>query len=175
MKKNDKIYLSKEGYNELLNKIDNLAQQIKKVNSGRNEAYAAGGEDGWDSPEFETIEMIDRALAGQLTMLKNELMKVEIIDKHNNNDVIDIDDIIVADISYSENSFEELTFKLVGGSVNRESDLDEVSLNSPMGKAIYKKKIGDTVSYIVEDTKMTIKIKEKIDLEKDHQNPVKSL
>ena len=46
--------------------------------------------------------------------------------------------------------------------LNFDNDIEEVTVNSPLGKAIYLKKIGDTVTYKVKDNDYIVIIKEKI-------------
>jgi len=165
----DKIYLDQKGYDNLLKNIERLKEDLHKNNVGRKEAFDAGAGDGWDSPEFEEIERKERLILGELQRCYDELSRATIIERQNNSDIVDVGDIIKVDMYFSEDDFEEHIFKLVGGAptLDLTSNIQEVSINSPMGKAIYKKEIGANCSYTVNDEQITILIKEKIDLSKE--------
>lgn len=49
-----------------------------------------------------------------------------------------------------------------------EEDIEEVSINSPLGNALYHKKIGDIATYKVENRTITIELKEKIEVKLDN-------
>ena len=163
MEKN-KIYLSQEGYNKILKEIDELKEELKKNNSGRREAFDASAGDGWDSPEFEEIERNEIRIMGEIKRKYEQLEMVEIVEKDENSELIDIDDILKIDMIYSPDDIEELIVKLVGGSAELSMDYQEVSINSPLGKAIYKKKIGEKYSYMVNNNQFDVLVKEKINL-----------
>lgn len=167
MKKEEKIYLDQDGYNEMLNQIENIKEELRINDMGRKEAFDAGAGDGWDSPEFEEIERQTMRLSGELQRLYNELQKVVIIEKHNDENIIDIGDTIVADFIYSPDDIEEMIFKLVATSGNFNKEIQEVSINSPLGAATYKKQIGDTCTYSVEDKNFSVYLKQKLNLEKE--------
>lgn len=175
MKKMEPIYLDQNGYNELLKKIEELKEAIQANNMGRKDAFDASAGDGWDSPEFEEIERTNMRLNGELRNMYESLNRVVIIEKHNNQEIVDIGDIILADMIFSPDDMEEMTFKLVGASGNFDSEIQEISINSPLGSAVYKKKIGDTCSYSVNDRNFSILLKQKLNLTKENDAPVKKL
>ncbi len=158
------IYMDKDGYNEYLKKIEILKQEIKNNNMGRKAAFDAGAGDGWDSPEFEEIERTNTRLNGELRNMYELLQRIIIIQKHNNQDIIDIGDIILADMFFSEDDIEEIAFKLVGANGNFDDQIQEISINSPLGNAVYKKKIGDTCNYNVNNNTISILLKKKLNL-----------
>ena len=174
MKKMEPIYLDQNGYNELLKKIEKLKEAIQVNNMGRKNAFDASAGDGWDSPEFEEIERTNMRLNGELRNMYESLNMVVIIEKHNNQEIVDIGDIILADMIFSPDDMEEMTFKLVGASGNFDSEIQEISINSPLGSAVYKKKIGDTCSYSVNDRNFSILLKQKLNLTKENDAPVKN-
>ena len=79
---------------------------------GRKEAFDAGAGDGWDSPEFEEIERTNMRLNGELRNMYESLKRIVIIEKHNDQEIVDIGDVIVADMIFSPDDMEEMTFKL---------------------------------------------------------------
>lgn len=175
MKNMEPIYLDQDGYNEYLKKIEELKQAIQANNIGRKEAFDAGAGDGWDSPEFEEIERTNMRLNGELRNMYESLNRIVIIEKHNNQEIVDIGDVIVADMIFSPNDMEEMTFKLVGASGDFDAEIQEISINSPLGNAVYKKKIGDTCSYSVNNRNFSVLLKQKMDLTKENEAPVKKL
>ena len=82
---------------------------------------------------------------------------------------------IVADMIFSPDDMEEMTFKLVGASGDFNAEIQEISINSPLGSAVYKKKIGDTCSYSVNNRNFSVLLKHKMNLTKENGAPVKKL
>ncbi len=85
--------------------------------------------------ENEAIEEINRLIDIKMT--------VEVISKHNIPEQIDIGDIVTVEMNNDEIFDVVLTGKFQANSKD-----SEVTLNSPIGEAIYKKQIGDTISYL---------------------------
>jgi len=175
MKNMEPIYLDQNGYNEHLIKIEQIKTAIQENNMGRKEAFEAGAGDGWDSPEFEEIERINMMLVGELRRMYEILNRIVIIEKHNDQEIVDIGDVIVADMILSPDDMEEMTFKLVGASGDFNAEIQEISINSPLGNAVYKKKIGDTCSYSVNNRNFLVLLKQKKDLLKENDIPIKKL
>ena len=175
MENMEPIYLDQDGYNEYLKKIEELKKAIQANNMERKEAFDAGAGDGWDSPEFEEIERTNMRLSGELRNMYESLNRIVIIEKHNDQEIVDIGDVIVADMIFSPDDMEEMTFKLVGASGDFNAEIQEISINSPLGNAVYKKKIGDTCSYSVNNRNFSVLLKQKMDLTKENGAPVKKL
>lgn len=162
IEKNENVlYMSEQGYQELLSEIEDIKKRIVENNKGRKAAFDAGAGDGWDSPEFEEIERVDNLLAGELRLKQEQLQRVVIVEKHNDMDSIDIGDIVNSNLMYAPDDIEEFDFKLVAHKGNTRSDIPEVSINSPLGKAVYQKKVGETVSYSVNGNDIFVEIKSK--------------
>lgn len=166
MKELKPLYLDRDGYDKLLQQIDDTKEAIRKNNSERKSAFDAGAGDGWDSPEFEEIERVHMRLTGELNSLYADMQRTIIIEKHNDDDIIDIGDVIVSDMIFSEDDKEELTFKLVGANGNLKAEIQEISINSPLGSSVYKKRVGDTCSYSVNGRSFSVYLKQKLDLTK---------
>lgn len=137
MENMEPIYLDQDGYNEYLKNIEKLKKAIQENNMGRKEAFDAGAGDGWDSPEFEEIERINMRLSGELRNMYESLNRIVIIEKHNDQEIVDIGDVIVADMIFSPDDMEEMTFKLVGASGDFNAEIQEISINSPLGNISY--------------------------------------
>lgn len=175
MENQEKLYLDKEGYEQYLGEIDKLKQRLNEINSGRKDAFDASAGDGWDSPEFEEIERQERIVMGSLQRMYEGLSNIVIVEKHNDGEIIDIGDTLLVDLAFSPDDTEELNFKLVGTGGNFDADVQEISINSPLGNAVYKKKVGEQSSYSVNGRTISVLIKEKIDLQKTQDEPIKKL
>ena len=96
--------------------------------------------------ENESIEEINRLIDIKMT--------VEVISKHNLPNQIDIGDTVTVGMDDDDIFDVKLTGKFLANSKD-----GEVTLNSPIGAAIFKKQINDTVSYNAHgQNKCTIKI-----------------
>lgn len=177
--KREPIYLDQQGYDKLLMSIKEIKEKININNRGRKAAFEAGSGDGWDTPEFEEIERQERVLLGELQRRYEELSNVIILENQNDNELIGIGDVINICIIFdeNENDIEKETVKLVGGMPNfdMKAEIKEISINSPIGKAIYKKKVGEQCSYIVNNKEVIVLINEKINLEKQQSGYAKKL
>ena len=160
--------------NEFLKEIEKIKEDLRKNDMGRKEAFDAGAGDGWDSPEFEEIERNNTRLVGELQRRYSELQRIVIMEKHKDSDTIDIGDIILANMIFSPDDTEEITFKLVATSGSFGGKMQEVSINSPLGAAVYKKQIGDTCSYSVNNRNFSVYLKQKLDFTKE-DTPIKKI
>jgi len=155
------VYLDQDGYNELLAEIERLRGELNKNGQRRREALENGARNGDDSPEFEIIGLQERLILGNLKDLYAKLNRVVIIEKHNEEDVIDIGDIVTIDMMFTEEDSEELMVKIVVGKPNLEKEIKEITINSPLGKALYQKQVGEQTSYLVNNTEFKVVIKSK--------------
>ena len=158
MKKEEKILLDRKGYERHLQEIENLKAELREVNRGRKDAFDAGAGDGWDTPEFEEIERQEARIIADINRRVAELARIEIVEKEEVAGVVDIDDIVRLQINGRDDDRE--LFKLVASSPNFMAPIHEVSVNSPIGAAIYKQNIGATVQYAVRDRKFSATILE---------------
>lgn len=76
-------------------------------------------------------------------------------------DYVCLDDKIEVSIKYSDEDSDIEIIKLTG-KFRPDDNLGEVSLNSPIGNAIYNQTIGDTVIYEVNNKKIEVKILRKV-------------
>ena len=90
------------------------------------------------------------------------MQNIEIVESLGDEELIDIGDIVKVDIIFSEDDREEEMFKLVATTPSFSAEIQEVSINSPIGDAIYHKKVGEMATYKVQDRTFTLQIKEKV-------------
>ena len=148
-----KIYLDEKGYQEYLQEIDNIKEKIRKNSCDISEYQSddAYG-DGWhDNFAYEQAIIKERSLMYELDDKVKNLDKIEIIKRNKSNDIADINTIV--EIRFNE---EDETEKfLISGSSSSDinKEIPVITLNSPLGKAIYKKKKDDTFTYEVDNIK----------------------
>jgi transcription elongation GreA/GreB family factor len=151
----EKIYLDEEGYKEYLDSIEKLKEKLTNNSKGKTESYYAAVGDGWhDNFAYEDANRQETMIVSEINKLKDNLPKIEIIKRGNNRNIIDIDDEVTLEIDYGTGK-ETNTYKLIAHNPTRDTD---ISINSPLGKAIYKRKVNDTVSYNVGNNAFMVKI-----------------
>ncbi len=172
---NEKIYIDSEGYKSLLAEIEELNRKLALNGVEKGEAYSGSAGDGWhDNFAFDEANMQERIILGQLRDLYDKKNRVVIIDKQEEEDIIDFNDIVTVNMIFGPDDSEEVQFKLVGylGSNGDNLDIDKVSINSPLGKAVYHKRVGDRTNYKVGNNNFTVDILSRV-LEEDYVNTMK--
>ena len=97
----------------------------------------------------------------------DELIKnAEIVEKHNDSNLLDIGDVVRIKTIFSEDEIEEDTYELVAANSDFNSEIIKLSINTPLGKALYKAKVGDTVTYKYNDITVKVNIMEKVNVKK---------
>lgn len=160
----DRIRLSESGYDNYLKQIKEKEKELidLRIYKGTDAIYQG---DNWhDNPTLYETERQERALMQEIAEMKEKLNKIEIVENIGDETLVDIDDIVKVEIIFSEEDKEEVVYKLIGSTPDFQTNnqFQEISINSPIGNAIYHKKIGDIANYNVNDRIFTIKIKEKI-------------
>ena len=162
MKNNKNIVLTADGYKELENEINLLIEEFNKNEIDMsNSFHNSAGDGAHDNGEFEALLQKEKLLAGRINEMKKRLASAEIIDVPElSDDQININDTVILRMVYDVDDFEEDTYKLVGGDGN--IMLNEISINSPIGKAIFMKNVGDNVEYTVNGNTFTAMIVDKV-------------
>jgi transcription elongation GreA/GreB family factor len=154
-----KLFVSQEGYEEYCRELRRLKDNLTKNAREGSEAYTDAVGDGWhDNFAFEQTMRKEKQITNSIEKMIQEGKKLTIINRHNKKDYIDIGDSIKIKFIYSDNDTEIETYKLTG---NYFSNDQEITLNSPLGEAIYNKKIGSFITYKVNNTEIKIQIMEK--------------
>lgn len=162
--KNNKIYLDEDGYTEYLESIEDKNKQLKDNSKSKTGSYDSAVGDGWhDNFDFEEAKRIEVSLVMQINNKNAELKNIVIVEKDNSDySIVNIDDIVELKFIFSDE--EELEkFKLIGGYNPQEYEkYRDITLNSPIGKAIYKQKVGKVIEYKVELRTFKIQIMRKV-------------
>ncbi|MBQ7104881.1 MAG: transcription elongation factor GreA [Bacilli bacterium] len=134
-----KIYLTREGLEELKNELDYLINVRRPENiTAIKEARALG--DLSENADYDAARNEQAELEGRIKKLEKMLENVEIIEK------IDTDKVSIGStvsIKYVDDDDED-EYKIVG---SQEADpfMSKISNESPIAKAILNKKVGDIV------------------------------
>lgn len=161
----DKIYLDQSGYQDYLEEIERLKDLLNQNNQAKSSAYNSAVGDGWhDNFDFEVALREEFKIMGLLKKKREDLERIVIINEEKNDfDGVTINDWVKVSL-FMDGEVDEFSFKLVA-SLNPTED--EISINSPMGAAIYKKRVGEIASYQVGDRKFKVKVldirKERLD------------
>lgn len=153
MENKDKIYLDQAGYQQYLKEIEEIKDKIKKSGKQKSSAFESAVGDGWhDNFDFEEAKREELKLSGMLQSKLDGLSRIIIVEHAMESDLVDINDYVTVESSSKGENLGEMIFKLVASSIpNLDGDVFEISINSPLGKAVYQKKIGESASYIVND------------------------
>ena len=158
-----KIYLDETGYKELLEKIENLEINKKRI---ENEIYKVTESTSFDVDKYNELKSLKSDIESRISLYDSKLKGAELITISNDDyDVVNIGDNITLKL-HLDGVIEEYDYTICAGD-NFRNSLDEVSINSPLGRSIYGKKIGSTVYYLCG--------KEKIKVEIVRKNKVKAL
>ncbi len=147
----------KEQFYSILEKLKNDNLENANVLSKSYTDYVG---DGWhDNPIYEEAMRKNRMIDESINkMLQQEKLLKIVSDKYNDK-CVNINDIVEVEFIYSDDDKEIEKLKLTGKFIpDTDLEIKEVTLNSPVGKAIYKKKIGECSSYTVLDREVKIRI-----------------
>lgn len=154
------IYVTQEGYNQYIAALkdyqDAYAALLKtRVEYGKNsvENYQTG-----------VYDMEAEALLSNIRNMNKTISQLEIIsDENAEENTVNLGDIVNVQVVGDD---ELRKVKLIGGVpiIALNDELVTITINSPMGAAIYKKKVGDVVTYKVRNNEFTAMIisKEKV-------------
>lgn len=150
-----KIYLDKVGYLNYLKSLEDIKKEIDanaKLMSlyVNDDAYG----DGWhDNFAYEETMRKEAELFQRYNKKKSMLKDIVIIDKESRGTVslnMKVELLFIEDDIVEE--------YILTGDINSNIDDNIITLNSPLGSAIYGKKVGDKVSYKVRDNTYNVEI-----------------
>ena len=159
MNNNDnKELVTKMEYKKKLAKFERMRKELLNVSKAKIKAAENDPGNTWhDKFAYEQLDLQEQALFSQLENLQKSINNCKIIEKRNNNDnKVDIYDNLKLLFIYSDDEEEQLTLTLGG-------DKEEcISLNSPLGRAIYNKEYQTKVDYWVNKQKISVYILGKV-------------
>ena len=143
----EKIYVDKKGYQQMQDEIKKLNEELHEVRMAKSLAVSQTSGGTVDNFDYEEAKRMEELILGRIRNCYDRLNKVEIIARTEDEEIIDIDDIF--SLEFEGEDTPEI-FKLVGVTDNMMQDgYMEITMNSPLGKAVYKKRVCDDISYEV--------------------------
>jgi len=146
-----KVYLDQKGFENYQKEIEKIRAQIQKNAQDMSEFASddAYGDTWHDNFAYEEAMKKENALFYELQQKLEGLSNIEIIETNTNENQVDIGDVIEIIFDGEEESEK---YQLTGDSTSSlHEELPMITLNSPLGKALYQKQIGDTFSYEVDE------------------------
>ena len=150
-----KIYLDKLGYENYLKSLEDIKKEIDE-NAKLMSLYVSDDAygDGWhDNFAYEETMRKEAELFQKYNKKKSMLKDIVIVDKESNGTVslnMKVELLFIDDETVEE--------YILTGDINSNIDDKSITINSPLGSAIYGKKVGDKVSYKVGDNTYNIEI-----------------
>ncbi len=161
-KPNQVYYMDEEGFQQFLSEIAELKVKLQELCATQFDESSYGDQLDTVIGESYLIKEQDvRNLHFEIEERMAKLPKIKIISKHNQEDRVDINDIVLINYGCVGDN-EEAIVRLIGGSVEIGTEIKQVSLNSPMGKAIFGLPIGGSNTYKVGDRLFNITVIEKL-------------
>lgn len=171
----EKIKMDQKGYQDYLEEISKVEAELNNVRMYKGTDAIYQGDNWHDNPTLYQTESQERSIMYRLKEMREKLVNIEIVEKTNNDELVDIGDTVVIDMIFALDDQEEQTFTLIGGNPDFSLEIPQISINSPLGGAIYHKKIGDQASYMVEKRTINVLIKQKLNLELSNEDKTKKL
>lgn len=157
------ILVDKEGYKQFFCELERLKELSLTSASVGSEAYKDAIGDGWhDNFAFEDSMRESRAIASKIDTMLNEQPYLQIVDSDDlGEQYINIGDTIKVLVKYDIDDVEEYILKLTGKYLpDYDATIQEISLNSPLGKTLYLKKVDDELYYEINGKKVEIEVLE---------------
>ncbi len=152
----EKMYLTKEGYEKLKVELENLLDNERKAVAARIKAAKEHG-DLSENSEYSDAKEQQSFVEGRIIELEHIIKNAEIIDDNH----VDCKSVNLGCTVHLETSAKDLKYKIVG-SVEADPEKGLISNESPIGKALLGRTKGDTIEVSVPAGVTKYKIK-KID------------
>lgn len=143
----NKIYVTEEGYAQYIAAREELKLQLTELLKTRG-AYGINTSENYKTGNFDEERY---RLLGAIAEAEETIKRLEIVKKeHSTDGRIGLGDIVTVHFVGTDKM---MRVQLSGEmpSVLAQDDLVKITRQSPMGSAIFGKKVGDTVSYVVGD------------------------
>lgn len=141
------LVLDANGYEEYLRDILKLEEKLAELRKFKGEVAVHEGNVWHDNFTFEQAENEERMLMKEISNRYQLLAEAEIVEMGDSLGV-ELNDIVSMEI-FMGNGIREMVVKLVSILSGDDSEIKEITLNSPMGQAIYQKLPDDEFSYSV--------------------------
>ena len=169
----EEILVDANGYKQFFEELKRLEDLSRSNSALGSEVYKDAVGDGWhDNFAFEESMRESRTIAKRIDDLLSKKKYLKIVDdKYKKENLVNIGDKVSINIKYSDDDIETEVcddietevITLTGNYIpNTTNEKKEISLNSPLGKALFKAEIGTTKSYFVGNSEIIVSILEKL-------------
>lgn len=154
--------MTKQEIENQYNKLEELKQEAIELDRAMTRACKNSGVDGiYDNVEFLELLIEGRMKAKEIQDLRETIENTQLIEvAEMDESCINIDDILDVNFIFAPDDEEKMTIQLVGGT--GKSSQNQFSINSPVGQAIYGRKIGETVFYEVNNNRVEANLLRKV-------------
>ncbi len=153
------MLLTKKALEEKQSELLGLQQRLAEVRKEKKAILEQADGDGWhDNFAYELACRDEKVCYEQIAQLKDMINNATIIEvDENSKDKVLVGSIVELEIDYGAGDVERLTGELVSLS-NNLFDGSEITLNSPIGKAILERSKGDIIKCKLHDSQIQITI-----------------
>lgn len=155
----DSIYLDDEGLKLYKESINNLIKNVDRVNDEISKLRNDLKHDNIDKIN-ELYDLRDQMIR-KIEDKRNTLTLVKLIDKENNENILNLGDYATIELDFGDNDKETCLIKLVSVESYTENGMECVSVNSPLGRALYRKNVGEKTYYMVNNNKVNVTLLKK--------------
>ena len=137
--------ITREGYNKLKGELDNLINvERPKISKAIGEAIELG--DLSENAEYHYSKDKQRVIEGMITNLTEKISNADVVDiSRLSGNVIDFGATVLL---VDEDTEKEVKYKILS-EVEADSTRNIISINSPIGKALIGKSVGDSIEIVV--------------------------
>lgn len=150
--------LDKNGLNQLKKEIMLVSEQLDDAKLKKGQTFSDDTNSWHDNAAYDQAKLEVDGLEYQLGSLRRELQEVELVKPHGDITRIDIGDIVELYNKDFDDRFKVLLTANYKIDIGEDDEISEISINSPIGEAIFGKKTGDHSSYKVNNRNFDIEI-----------------
>jgi len=156
----EKILLDRDGYQLLLQEREILNQQLKEVFKKKSESV--DGANLQDNFDFEEAKREILKIQQQIIRINEKINNVIIVEKGTDDSIIDIGDFVRITRDYGDEKLDDIVNLTATSNIDEHAEYISASINSPIGAAIYKKTVGTTSPFTVENSTYYVTINSKL-------------
>lgn len=159
----DYIFLDQEGYNKYIEKTKQLKSDYDTISTLISKIVLEGRKEDADT-DYESLMMTRKNLKQTIEAREKEEQRIKIVSRNENSEFLDIGAVVRVSLEYPNGNVEEDTFELVADDNDFDCEISKISVNTPLGKCVYRKNIGDLDSFTIREGKVLVKILEKVNV-----------
>lgn len=150
---NNAVYVTKEGLTKLEEELENLRNVRRQEVASRLREAMEDGDELIDNAEYEAAKNEQAFVEGRILELDHMLAQAQIIEHDKKSDTVKIGSTVVI----KEGNKKPETYRIVGiAEANPKEGL--ISNESPLGKALLDKRVGDPVEVEAPDGALRFKV-----------------